>query len=592
MGAPGKNPLKRALGDVRSAFIVVGLFSLFINLAALIVPLYMMQIYDRVLTSHSGETLMALTALALALLMVVALVEVARSRLLVRIGADLDETLGAPLFGTAIEERASGHQTASSQPLRDLENLRSFMTGTGILALFDAPWTPIYLAIIYLLHPALGFIATLGALVILILAVASEVAVRSPLRAAGSSTRWSNELIEIFARNSHSIRVMGMLGRLEALWQSHRRDGVAWQAIASDRLGILQAVAKCVRLALQVAILGVGAWLVINGATTGGVMIAASIIMGRALAPVEAALGQWRGFVSAREAYQRLLAVLERSEPAGERMQLPAPAGRLELDNVGLRFGEGGPPALSAVALTLGVGETLGIVGPSGAGKSSLARLLVGISTPTLGSVRLDGVEVSQWPQVELGPFLGYLPQEIELVGGTVAQNICRFGVAQGPAIVEAAKLVGAHDMILRLPQGYETLVQDGGRNISGGQRQRLGLARAVFGDPRLVVLDEPNANLDADGEARLRSALGILKRRGRTVIVITHKPLLLGATDKLLVLREGRVHLFGSSASVMAELVANAGVGQRAVGKNAPLSRRPTPSATEIGNGKARVTT
>ena len=591
MGARGINPLRRALGAVRGAFLVVGLFSLFINLAALIVPLYMMQIYDRVLTSRSGETLMALTALALALLVVVVFVEIARSRLLVRIGADLDETLGAPLFGTAVEERAAGRQAAASQPLRDLENLRTFMTGSGILALFDAPWTPIYLAIIYLLHPLLGLIATLGALLILTLAVVSEVAVRNPLRAAGSSSRWSNELIEIFARSSHSIRVMGMLGRLEALWQSHRRDGVAWQAIASDRLGILQAMAKCVRLALQVAILGVGAWLVIVGATTGGAMIAASIIMGRALAPVEAALGQWRGFVNARTSYERLLAVLEGSEPVGERMSLPTPAGRLELDNVGLRFGDGAPPVLSGVTFTIEVGETLGLIGPSGAGKSSLARLLVGISTPTLGSVRLDGAEVSQWPQEELGPSLGYLPQEIELLGGTVAQNICRFGTAQGSAIVEAAKLVGAHDMILRLPQGYETVIEDGGRNISGGQRQRLGLARAVFGDPRLVVLDEPNANLDVDGEGTLRSALVILKRRGRTVIVITHKPLLLGATDKLMVLREGRVRLFGGSASVMAELAAQAS-DSRAAGKNTSHQRRPSPSATEIGNAKARLTT
>jgi PrtD family type I secretion system ABC transporter len=591
LGAPGISPLRQALDAVRGAFLIVALFSLFINLAALIVPLYMMQIYDRVLASRSSETLVALTVLALALLVIVAFVEIARSRVLVRIGAELDETLGGRLFGNAVEEHAAGQQAAASQPLRDLEAMRNFMTGSGILALLDAPWTPIYLAVIYLLHPLLGLVATAGAIVILALAIASEIAVRAPLRMAGSSTRWSNELIDIFARSAHSIRVMGMLRRLETLWQSHRRDGVAWQAIASDRLGILQAIAKSVRLSLQVAILGVGAWLVIEGATTGGVMIAASIVMGRALAPVEAALGQWRGFVNARAAYQRLKAVLEHSGPAAERLSLPAPSGRLELDNVGLRFADGAPPVLSAVTFALDPGETLGLIGPSGAGKSSLARLVVGVSTPTLGSVRLDGAEVSQWPQEELGPFLGYLPQEIELLGGTVAQNICRFGTANASAVVEAAKLVGAHEMILRLPQGYETLIEEGGRNISGGQRQRLGLARAVFGDPRLVVLDEPDANLDAAGEATLRSALATLKRRGRTVIVITHKPLLLGAADKLMVLREGRVQLFGGSASVMAELAARAGQG-RPSDSGAPRARRQAPSATEIADAKARLTT
>jgi PrtD family type I secretion system ABC transporter len=575
---------------VRGGFFIVGLFSLFINLAALIVPLYMMQIYDRVLASHSRETLIALTALALALLLVVIFVEIARSRVLVRIGTELDSSLGAPLFATAIDERAPSQQAAASQPLRDLETMRTFMTGSGVLALFDAPWTPIYLAIVYVFHPWLGLVATFGALIILTLAIASEIAVRAPLREAGSSTRWSNELIEIFARSSHAIRVMGMLGRLETLWQSHRRDGVAWQALASDRLAVLQAVAKNVRLSLQIAILGLGAWLVINGAATAGIMIAASIVMGRALAPVEAALGHWRGFVNARAAYQRLLVALEGPERVEERMSLPVPLGRLQLDNVGLRLAEGAPPVLSGVTFAIEAGETLGLIGASGAGKSSLARLLVGIAAPTLGSVRLDGVEVSSWPKEELGQYLGYLPQEVELLGGTVAQNICRFGSVEAPTIVAAAKLAGAHEMILRLPQGYETNIENGGLNISGGQRQRLGLARALFGDTRLVVLDEPNANLDADGEVALRRALAILKRRGRTVIVITHKPLILSAADKLMVLNQGRVSLFGSSGSVMAEMAACAGKTEPRIGKVTPLARSPASNSADIDDAKTSL--
>lgn len=588
MGTPRQNALARALTAVRGAFLVVGIFSLFVNLAALIVPLYMMQIYDRVLTSQSRETLVALTGLAIALLVIVTFVEIARSRVLVRIGAELDETLGGRLFGNAVEDQAARQQDGASQPLRDLDTLRTFMTGAGILALFDAPWTPVYLAIIYLFHPWLGVVATVGALLILCLAIASEVAVRSPLREAGSSTRWSNELIEIFARSSHAIRVMGMLGPLEALWQSHRRDGVAWQALASDRLGILQAMAKSVRLGLQVAILGVGAWLVMDGATTAGIMIAASIVMGRALAPVEAALGHWRSFVNARSAYRRLNVALEHDRPLDERMSLPVPKGRLDLDNVGLRLAGDAPPILSGVTFALEAGETLGIIGPSGAGKSSLARLLVGISAPTLGNVRLDGADVASWPKEELGPYLGYLPQEIELLGGTVAQNICRFGETNASAIADAAILVGAHEMILRLPQGYETVIEVGGRNLSGGQLQRLGLARAFFGDPRLVVLDEPNANLDNSGEAALRRALATLKQRKRTVIVITHKPLLLGTTDKLVVLNDGRVQLFGPSGSVLEELAAHAGAKRPVAARPAPPPRRNAPIPMENGDAEA----
>jgi len=591
VGAPKTNALRGALAAVHGAFLAVGLFSLFINLAALIVPLYMMQIYDRVLTSQSRETLIALTGLALVLLVVVMFVEIARSRVLVRVGDQLDETLGRRLFSTAVEERTASEKAAASQPLRDLETMRTFMTGSGILALFDAPWTPIYLAIIYLFHPWLGAVATSGGVIILVLAIASEVAIRSPLREAGSSTRWSNELIDIFARSSQAIQVMGMVGRLENIWHSHRRDGVAWQALASDRLGVLQAMAKSVRLALQVAILAVGAWLVMEGATTAGIMIAASIVMGRALAPVEAAMGQWRGFVNARAAHRRLREALEGVGPHDERMTLPPPRGRLELDNVGLRTANGGAPLPSGITFVVEAGEALGVIGPSGAGKSSLARLLVGISPPTLGSVRLDGAEISSWPKEELGPYLGYLPQEIELLGGTIAQNICRFGPADPSAIVEAAKLAGAHDMILRLPQGYETVIEEGGRNISGGQLQRLGLARAFFGDTRLVVLDEPNSNLDSDGEAALRNALSTLKARRRTVIVITHKPALLATADKLVALSEGRIMHCGPARSVISEMAARAG-DKRSSGPMPPFAvRRGKPNSVESGNAEAHLT-
>ena len=556
------------------AFLVVGLFSLFINLAALIVPLYMMQVYDRVLTSQSRETLVALTVLALSLLLIVTFVEIARSRLLVRIGAKLDDALATHLFDATVQQRNGAPDAAASQPLRDLETLRTFLTGSGILALFDAPWTPIYLAIIFLFHPLLGLIATFGGVVIFAIAVASEMAVRAPLREAGSSTRWSNDLIDLFARSSRSIKVMGMLGRLQSLWSSHHREGVAWQAVASDRLGVLQAIAKSVRLALQMAILGVGAWLVLDGATTAGAMLAGSIIMGRALAPVEAALGQWRGFVNARAAHRRLIIALEGADLVAEkRMSLPPPLGKLDVVNVGLRHAEEGAPVLSGITFALKSGDALAVVGPSGAGKSSLARLLVGLEPPTVGSVRLDGVEIASWPKEELGPHIGYLPQEIELLGGTLTQNISRFGENCAAAVVDAARLVGAHEMILRLPNGYDTLIEEGGRNLSGGQRQRIGLARAVFGDPRVGVLDEPDANLDMDSEKALRAAIATLRDRGRTVIVITHKPILLAEASKMLVLRDGRIRIFGSSEEVMAEMAARAGSNVSSLARRAPAS-------------------
>lgn len=570
------NIVLKALKKVRGSFAVVGAFSFFINLAALIVPLYMLQIYDRVLTAQSLETLIALTILALVLLAILVLIDTARARLLVRVGAELDATLAAPLFAKAVEDRAA---ELASQPLRDLETLRSFMTGAGILAFFDAPWTPIYLVIIYLFHPWLGILATLGAIVIFALALASEAAVRAPLREAGQSARWSNELIEIFARSSHAISTMGMRPQLETLWKSHRDGGVSWQSLASERLALLHATAKSVRLGLQIGVLATGAWLVLDHVTTAGIMIAASITMGRALAPIEAALGHWRGFVQARGAYQRLRAVLDDATESESRIAMPALVGRIALDNVGLRYDASAPPILSGVTFSVAAGETLAIIGPSGAGKSSLIRLIVGLQKPTLGSVRVDGVEIAAWPKDEVGPSLGYLPQEMELLGGTVGQNICRFGEPDAAAVVDAAKLVGAHEMILCLPNGYETVVDDGGRNMSGGQRQRLGLARAVYGSSQLIVLDEPTANLDGDAEIALLRGLEALKKKGRTVVIVTHKPSLVATADKLAVLADGRLKLFGSTAAVMAEMA-------KELGGNRPLHTSAEARRANGGNG------
>jgi PrtD family type I secretion system ABC transporter len=560
MARPTRNRLSGALRSASGAFVIAGLFSLFINLSMLIAPLYMMQVYDRVLASRSIETLIMLTVLAAGLLLVAMLVEIARSRVLVRVGARLDTALSSGLFSDTVGLRPRGEDSAASQPLRDLEALRTFLTGAGVLALFDAPWTPIFLAILFLFHPLLGAIALGGGVIIFAIAYLSERIVRAPLAQAGVSTRWSNQLVDAFARESDVVRVMGMVDKLRDHWRTHHESGLAWQALASDRLAALQAIAKTVRVFLQIAVLGVGAYLSIIGELSPGVMVAASIIMGRALAPVEAALGQWRGFLNARSAYGRLKASLKTDAASSQRTALPAPLGALEVDAVYFRMAGRQAPLLAGVSFELEAGESLGLIGPSGAGKSTLARLLVGAYGPASGFVRVDGAAIADWPKEGVGAHLGYLPQDVELFTGTVAQNICRFGEPDSAKIVEAAKRSGAHDMIVRLPGGYETEVGNGGRLLSGGQRQRIGLARAIYGEVRLVVLDEPNANLDADGENAVRQMLLSLKEAKRTAIVIAHKPSLMATVDKVLVLQDGKVELFGPRDKVMAALARAAG--------------------------------
>ncbi len=547
--------LELALGKMRRAFVGAGVFSLFVNLAMLIGPLYMLQVYDRVLGAQSRDTLIMLSVLAVGLLAMSALVDTARSRLLVRAGANLDNALSGPLFAAGLRGRLDGIESSASQPLRDLDTLRGFLTGAGILALFDAPWTPIYLTVIFIMHPALGCVALVGALLIVALALLSEWLTRTPLKRAGLANRKSGDVIDAFARNAEAIRAMGMLEQLRDHWLYRHDEGVAWQARASDSAATLRALAKFIRYVLQIAILGVGAWLAMDGAISAGVMVAASIIMGRALAPVEQAIGHWGGFVEAGSARRRLEIELQRDTRLAPVTQLPAPTGALSIENVVLRPPGADETVLQFVSFKLAAGETLGLIGPTGAGKSSLARLLVGVWTPDMGAVRLDGADIADWPEDQIGRYLGYMPQTVELLPGSVADNITRFGASDSDGMIEAARIAGAHDMILRLPKGYDTQIGDGGRMLSGGQRQRIGLARAIYGDARVIVLDEPNANLCAEGEAALCRALEHLKQQGRTVIVISHRPSVMRTVDKLLVLTQGRVDLFGPRDEVLAAL-------------------------------------
>ncbi|MCB1954376.1 MAG: type I secretion system permease/ATPase [Rhodocyclaceae bacterium] len=542
-------PFVRAMATARGGLQRVAFFSFFINLLMLTSSVYMLQVYDRVLASRSESTLFYLTLFAAACLATLGLLEGVRSRLLVRMGARFDAQLSAQVFSETLARGRSG------QALRDLDSLRGFLTGTHILSLLDAPWMPIYLGLVYVLHPLLGHVALGGAVLLFALGLWNERRTRRTLAEAGGELSASHQFAEMSSRNADAISAMGMLPGLTALWRRRHDLGLGLQGLASDRAASVAAVAKATRFLLQVAILGVGAWLVIQEQTTAGVMIAASIVMGRGLAPVEAAIGGWRGFLSARQAHQRLLEGYGQ-QPAGEaRMPLPAPKGALSFEGVA-----GGPPearkiTVRELSFALEPGTCLGITGPSAAGKSTLVRLALGIWRPMAGVVRLDGVNIADWDRQDVGPHIGYLPQDIELFPGTVADNIARFGEVDPGQVVEAAKLAGAHAMVLELPGGYDAEIGPGGVNLSGGQRQRIGLARAFYGRPALIVLDEPTSNLDAEGEAAVRQAMDSLREAGRTLIVIAHRPALLGGTDKLMVIQQGRIGAFGDTSELMPQI-------------------------------------
>lgn len=521
----------------------------------------MLQIYDRVLVSRSVDTLLLLSVVALGALAVFGMLEAVRARVLVRVGARFDQGLSDTIFGTVMK---SG---AGAQPFRDLESIRTFLTGRSLTALFDAPWTPIYIGLVYLLHPWLGHVALVGALVLLVIVLVNESATRRPLRSSAGQIALANQFVEAGSRNRDTVQAMGMLPGLSKVWHDWHDAGLALQARATDRSGVVTGAAKFIRVFVQMAILGTGAYLAIHEVTSAGVMVAASIITGRALAPVEAAIAGWRSFVQARESRMRLHDHLDMHLEAEEPMQLPAPKGEVVFDNVFASPPGSQRPVLSAISFRLEPGSTVGLTGPSAAGKSSLVRLMVGVWKPIAGEVRLDGAELSQWAHHVLGPHIGYLSQDVELFPGTVAQNIARFGEIDADAVVDAAQLAGAHETIVQLEDGYETLVGPGGVNLSGGQRQRIGLARAFYGRPALIVLDEPTSNLDAVGEASVRTAIETLKTGGSTLVVVAHRPSLIGGVDTMMVVQKGRLTHFGPTSEVMPQ-----------------ITRRPTPVVSSSG--------
>jgi ATP-binding cassette, subfamily C, type I secretion system permease/ATPase len=545
-------PLSDALGACRTAFVALFLFSMAINVLLLAAPIYMMQVYDRVLNSRSVETLVMLTVMVVVAFVVMGALELVRGRVMIGMGRWLDERLGPEvLTGDIIAAlRRSGWR--SSQGLRDLAIYRSFLTGPGVFPIMDAPWAPLFLTVLFILHPFLGVIGTAGAVVLFALALANELCTRNVLREAGGAARNSQLQADMAVRNADVVEAMGMLPGLVQRWSMANADMLTLQAKAANRASWISTISKVVRVGLQSVILGAGAYLAIEHEASAGVMIAASIILGRALSPVEQAIGAWKGLVAARGAYARLKAQLLATPPRGLRTSLPAPEGNLRLDGVVFA-----PPGvkeamIKSVTFELAAGETVAMIGPSAAGKTTLARLIVGSWQPQRGSVRLDGADIANWEPDELGPHVGYLPQDIELFAGTIRDNIARMGTGDDAAVIEAARKADVHDMILDLPNGYDTEIGDGGAFLSGGQRQRIALARALYGDPKLLVLDEPSSSLDAAAEQRMIQTLAALKGKA-TVVLVTHRLNFLALADKVMILRGGVVEAFGPRDDVMA---------------------------------------
>lgn len=542
-----KNSLELAYGRFRSTFIATIVFSFFTNLLMFVGPLYMLQIYDRVLSSRNEMTLIMMTAIAIALLLSYGLLEFTRSRLLVRAGMQFDEVLANPVFHRVVKQQTAMPGGNAQIALSDIDKVREFMTGQGILAFFDAPWVPLFLALCFAFHPWLGIVATIGALIIFALAITNEFATRASLQDASTAARGANHFISTTMQNAEVIRALGMEKQLTKRWLTQHDDMLVHQAKASDRAGSIMASSKFIRMSLQVAILGTGAYLAIQQLISPGIMIAASIVMGRALAPVEQAVGQWKQFVAARSSHQRLKELFNKVREEEERTELPDPKGNLKVEQLFATVPGTRDALLRGISFSVEAGEVLAIIGPSGSGKSSLVRHLVGAMIPAAGTVRLDGTEMKHWDPDQVGRFMGYLPQDVKLFGGSVAENISRFEEEPKDAdIVEAATMSGAHEMVQTLANGYETNVGDGGMFLSGGQRQRVGLARAVYRSPSLIILDEPNSNLDSDGEKALMSCIQHLKAMGKTVVLVTHKTNLLALTDKILMLRNGTAEKFG----------------------------------------------
>jgi len=550
--------LAASFNDVKSYFIYAGLFSAAVNLLMLVPVIYMLQVYDRVVSSGSYSTLAMLTLLMVALTAALGGFEWVRSMILIaasnRIEKNLRRRVSDATFKRAL---LTGGAVSNSQPLSDLSSLRQFLTGNGLFAFFDAPWFPIYVFVMFMFHPLFGYAAIFAGIVMVALAYTTEKVTSKKLQDANSQSNWINNQVNGTLKNSEVIAAMGMADDLRHRQEKRFDQVLTLQTDASRSAGLLQSLSKTFRMVMQSLLLGLGALLALRQEISPGMMIAGSLLLGRALAPIDILVGTWKGFTLARGQYDRLGQLLNQIPKDADTMSLPAPTGKLSAEQVMVVPPGSKNIVVRGVNMELNAGEALGIVGPSASGKSCLARALLGIWPTYSGKVRLDGADIFAWDRTELGPYIGYLPQDIELFDGSISENICRFGDVDPDKVVEAARTAGVHDLILHLPQGYDTVIGGSGGILSGGQRQRIGLARAIYGSPKYLVLDEPNSNLDDQGERELVEAIRRIKSEGATVIIITHRTMVLQCVDKILVMRDGAASHFGPRDQVLAALAA-----------------------------------
>lgn len=549
------NEIALTLSQFKSAFIAVGIFSAVLNILMIAPSLYMLQVYDRVLASRNEATLLMLTLIVVVAYLILGGLEFVRSFVLIRVSAQLDMKLNKRVYTAAFEQSLQKTGVNAGQFLIDLTSIRQFVSGNALFAFFDAPWFPVYLFIIFLFNTSLGLFALFGSVLLIVLAFVNESISRKPLSDANTMAVTANNLATNNLRNAEVIEAMGMLHHLMARWYKLQCQYLLLQGEASEKAGIIAAISRFTKICLQSLVLGFGALLVLENKITPGMMIVASILMGRILSPVEQLISVWKTWSGVKSAYLRINELLIAHPPRLVSMQLPKPKGVVTIEGITVIPPGATVPTLKNLSFAINPGDVLGVIGPSGAGKSTLARTLVGIWPTVSGHVRLDTANVFQWNKEELGPSIGYLPQDVELFAGTVSENIARFGEVDAGKVILAAQRAGVHDMILRLTKGYDTLLGDDGAGLSGGQKQRLGLARAIYDDPSLIVLDEPNSNLDEAGEQALIATINNLQQRGKTIVVITHRSSALAVTKKLLLLVDGTAQMFGPTAEVMAAI-------------------------------------
>ena len=586
MRSTPENSLKHALKTCRDSFVSVGFFSFFINALMLVPTFYMLQVYGRVMASGSLTTLAMLTLIMTGLLITLASLEWVRSRIMIRVSTRLDVLLSRQVYKASFKRALeSGGMDASAQSLNDLTGLRQFLSGNGLFAFFDAPWLPIYIAVMFAFHPWFGWVATGSAVLLLLLAFINERLTGPVLAQANKEHIGATLYTTKNLRNAEVIESMGMLETLMDRWGRRQRSVLLLQSLASDRAALFSTLSRSFRLLVQSLVLGLGAYLAVDHQVGAGMVFAGAVLLGRALAPIDLIIGGWKGFIAARSQYSRLDDILDKQQAQPERLSLPAPQGHVQVENLIVAAPGSKTPIIKNISFSVPAGCVVGIIGPSASGKSTLARALMGVWAPQQGVVRLDGADISAWDKQELGPHIGYLPQDIELFEGSVAENIARFAEVDSAKVIQAARTAGVHEMILLLPDGYDTIIGSEGVMLSGGQRQRIGLARALYGNPRLIILDEPNSNLDDVGDRALAAAIQQLKQTGATLFVITHRTNIVSQLDRLMVMRAGVISLYGPRDHVLAELNAQQPPVQKPA-MPAPAGASVAPVETSKGNG------